>query len=73
MVGKQLRVVGVGLDEPDLAILKISEELCILGWIEFAGPKNLGGVDFRSVVDPLIVQIVIFFVMHHDQVLAGSV
>jgi len=66
LVGKQLRVVGVGFDEPDLAILKISEEFRILGGIEFAGPKNLGGVDFRSVVDPFVVQIVILFVTNHN-------
>ncbi len=42
LVGNQLRVVGVGFDEPDLAILEISEELCILGGIGFAGPKKFG-------------------------------
>jgi hypothetical protein len=73
LVGNQFHIVDIGIDEPDLAILEISEELCILDGIEFAGPKNLGGVDIRSVVYPLVVKIVIFFVAHHDQVLAGSV
>jgi len=71
LVGNQFHIVDIGIDEPDLAILEISEELCILDGIEFAGPKNLGGVDIRSVVYPLVVKIVIFFVAHHDQCLPG--
>src|SRR4029077_11533623 len=71
-IGDQFRIVVIRFDEPDLAILEIREELCILGGIELAGPKNFGAVDFRSVVNPLVVQIVILIVAHHDQVLAGS-
>src|SRR5260370_17665146 len=61
------------LEAAGRAIPERRKGLWILGGIELAGPKNFGAVDFRCVVDPFVVKIVIFFVAHHDQVLAGSV
>src|SRR6266513_1535962 len=63
-------MVGIGLDEPDLAIPEICEEPCILDGVEFAGPENLGGIDFCSDVNPLVMQIGLLRVAHHDQMFA---
>src|SRR5437016_3457776 len=71
-VRPEISVVLIRRNEPDVAVVEIGEELGILGGIEFAGPKNLGGIDFCPVVNPLVMQIVVFLVAHHDQVFAWS-
>ena len=39
-VGFNCGVVGVGFDEPDVAVLEIGEELRVLFLVEFAGPND---------------------------------
>ena len=69
----QKRIVCVGGDQPDLAILEIREELGILFGAELSGPQNFGAVDLSSIKYPFVVNVVIFLIAHHDEVLAGSV
>ena len=44
-----------------------------MGYVEFAGPQDFGGVDVSAVVDPFIVDVVIRFVADDDGVLTGLV
>src|SRR6266849_1964261 len=73
LVRNQFGVVFVGLDQPNLAVLEVSQQPRILLRIEFARPENLGGIDFRPVVNPLVVNVVILVVAHKDEMFAGSV
>src|SRR6266699_2820140 len=56
-----------------MTIFAIGYKLGILLRIQLARPKDFGGIDFRAVVDPFIMNIVILAVAHEDEVLAWSV
>ena len=72
MIGNQLCVVDIGFDEPDLAILKVGKEFPVLLRVEFPGPKHLCRVDFRAVVHPFVMQVVVFLIAHKNEMFAGS-
>jgi len=61
-VRNYLGVVDVRFNEPGGAVFKIGEKLGVLGLVEFAGPQDFGGVDVSAVVDPFIVNVVIWLV-----------
>ena len=67
----QVGVVVIRSDEPHAAILEVGEEFRVLRGVQLARPQNFGVVDLRSVVHPLIVNVVLVFraVAHQDQVL----
>src|SRR5271156_1900129 len=60
-------VVGVGLDQPDLAVSKISKQFCVLLRVELASPQHFCAIDVRAIEDPLVMDIVIVGVAHDDQ------
>jgi hypothetical protein len=50
----QARWLPVGFDEPNGAVVKVTEELPIVQGAHFTGPDDLGMVDIGAVVDPLL-------------------
>ena len=72
LVGNQLRIVDIRFDKPDPTVLEIGKKFSVLLRVEFPSPKNLCRIDFRPVVHPLVMQVVVFLIAHKDKVLAGS-
>jgi hypothetical protein len=64
------RVQFVGPHQPDLAILEVVEQLFVLRHIHLTRPNYFRGVDFGSVVDPLVMDVVESVVLHDHQVFA---
>src|SRR6266404_4468158 len=76
--GKRLKlprfsVSFVGLHKPDLTILEMDEQLFVLRRIDVPRPQDLGRINLRAVIDPLIVDVVKFGIPHHDKVFARCV
>ena len=59
LIRNQFCIVFVGLDQPNVAVPEVRQQLRILFGIQFARPKNFGGIDFCAVVDPFAVKLVI--------------
>jgi hypothetical protein len=66
-IGNYLGVVAVRFDKPSGPVFEIGEKFGVLGFVEFAGPQDFSGVDVGAVVDPFIVNIVVWFVAYDDE------
>ena len=60
----------VGLDQPHVAISKISQQFLVIFFTHVPRPNYLRGVDVGRIVNPLMVEVVGLAISNHNQVLS---
>ena len=67
LIGTQFRRLGIRLQQPGCAIRVVAPELFVFFGAEVAGPHHARAVDVGAIVDPLVLENVLWPITHEDE------